>query len=340
MTPSRQTFLAWSVAAATWASAPFASAHHSLAVYSNERVELEGEIAGISWQNPHVILELKATGNDGEQIWRMEGGSVPTLQRAGVTRELVRLGDHVRVAGLPSRREPLVLALTNVLLPNGREVQLLTGAPAYFTSPEGMVRSVEQAVDAQRENRGIFRVWSVPIPNSAGAAALRNLPFTPAAISARASFDLLDNFATRCEPEGMPRIMFNPHPFEFVDRGDTIVLRAELYDTERIIHMNRAAVPADARTSRLGNSIGHWDGGSLVITTTHVDWPFFDNAGTPQSRAVEIVERYSLSEDQSRLSFRVTVTDPATFTAPAVIEGHWLALGHTIDRYDCRLSAG
>jgi hypothetical protein len=319
------------------ASTPAASAHHSLAVYSNERIEISGEITGISWQNPHVILELETIGDDGREIWRMEGGSVTTLQRAGVTRELVRVGTRVRVAGLPSRREPFILALTNVLLPDGREVQFLTGAPAYFTPAEGMVRGVERIVDAQRENRGIFRVWSVPIPNPAGAAALRNLPFTPQAVAARASFDPLDNFATRCEAEGMPRIMFNPHPFELIDRGDTIVLRVELYDTERVIHMDRGSVPDDEQRSKLGYSIGRWDGGALVVTTTNVDWPFFDNAGTPQSAAVEIVERYSLSDDQTRLSLNVTVTDSATFTVPAEIETHWLALGQTIDRYDCRL---
>ncbi len=319
---------------------PVANAHHSLAVYSNERIELEGEVAGISWQNPHVIVELKTIADDGAQVWRMEGGSVSTLQRAGVTRDLLEIGNRVRIAGLPSRREPFMLALTNLQLPDGREVQFLSGAPAYFTDATGIVRSVQGVVDAQHENRGFFRVWSVPNPNPVGAAALRDLPFTPAAVVARASFDPLDNFATRCEPEGMPRIMFNPHPFEFIDRGDTIVLRAELYDTERVIHMDRAAVPADVRSSKLGYSVGRWEGGSLVVMTTHVDWPFFDNAGTAQSTAVQIVERYVLSEDQSRLSFRVTVADPATFTVPAVIEGHWLALGHTIDRYDCRLLAG
>jgi hypothetical protein len=268
----------------------------------------------------------------------MEGGSISTLQRSGVTRDVVGIGDRVRVAGLPSRQDPLKLALTNVLLPDGREVQFLTNAPAYFTSPEGMVRGAQRLVDARRENRGLFRVWSVPVPNPVGAAALRDLPYTPTAIAARASFDLLDNFATRCEPEGMPRIMFNPHPFEFVDRDDTIVLRSELYDTERIIHMAGPVPPADEPHSRLGYSVGRWDGGDLVITTTRVNWPFFDNAGTPQSTAVEIVERYRLSTDQTQLSFHVTVTDPATFTAPAVIEGHWLALGQTIDRYDCQLA--
>jgi hypothetical protein len=322
--------------AAMFAAGP-TSAHHSLSVYANERIELDGEIASISWQNPHVVLELATVEEGARQTWRMEGGSLTTLQRAGVTRELVPVGSRVRVAGLPSRRQPFMLALTNMLLPDGREVQFLTAAPAYFTGAEGLVRGVERLVDAQRENRGIFRVWSVPIPNPVGAATLRTLPFTPEAVAARASFDPLDNFATRCEPEGMPRIMFNPHPFELVDRGDTILLRAELYDTERVIHMNRTALPDGEPHSRLGYSLGRWEGGSLVVTTTNVDWPFFDNAGTPQSTAVEIVERYTLSEDQARLSLHVTVTDPTTFTAPAKIESHWLALGHTIDRYDCRL---
>jgi hypothetical protein len=116
-------------------------------------------------------------------------------------------------------------------------------------------------------------------------------------------------------------------------------LRAELYDTERLVHMNVAAAPADAPSSRFGYSLGRWDGEELVVTTSQIDWPFFDNAGTPQSTAVEIVERYRLSEDQARLSRRVTVTDATTFTTPATIESHWLALGHTIDRYDCRRAA-
>ena len=338
MTGARRIFLVGSLVAATWAYPSAAKAHHSLAIYLNERIELAGEVAAIHWQNPHVILELKASGSEGERTWRMEGGSISTLQRSGVTREVVRIGARVRVAGLPSRQDPLMLALTNVLLPDGREVQFMTNAPAYFTSSEHLVRGTQRLVDARSENRGLFRVWSVPAPNPVGASTLRDLPYTPSAIAARASFDLLDNFATRCEPEGMPRIMFNPHPFEFVDRGDTVVLRAELYDSERVIHLDRTAPPADAPPSRLGFSVGRWDGDELVVTTTRINWPFFDNAGTPQSTGVEIVERYRLSADQTQLSFRVTVTDPVTFTVPAVIEGHWLALGQTIDRYDCRLA--
>ena len=89
-------------------------------------------------------------------------------------------------------------------------------------------------------------------------------------------------------------------------------------------------------SSRLGYSVGRWEGRDLVVTTTRVNWPFFDNAGSPQSEAVEIVERFSLNDEQTELTFLVTVTDATTFTAPAVIEGKWLARGHTIARYDCQ----
>ncbi len=94
-------------------------------------------------------------------------------------------------------------------------------------------------------------------------AVLQTLPFTTAAVAARQSFDLLDNFATRCEPEGMPRLMFNPHPFEFIDRPETLALRAELYDQERMIHMNRAEPPPGERSS---GSATRWVAGKGVTS--------------------------------------------------------------------------
>ena len=71
------------------------------------------------------------------------------------------------------------------------------------------------------------------------------------------------------------------------------------------------------------------------VTTTRVNWPWFDNAGTRQSEDVEVLERFTLSEDQTRLDFQVTVVDHATFTEPAVLRGYWLALGESIAIYDC-----
>ena len=314
-----------------------AAAHHSTAFYSPDTIELEGELVRIDWVNPHVRMQLKTTEpGGGERLWRMESSSISTLERRGVTRELFAVGDRVKVAGHASTRDDSGLQLTNVLLPDGREASLWLDSPPRFGTAATMIRRSDDVVDAARENRGIFRVWSVPRVNSVTADEIANQPFTPAAIAARASFDMNDNFATRCGPEGVPRVMWSPLPWEFVDRGETIVLRGEIYDTERTIHMTSAAAPPATPATILGYSSGRWENGVLVITTTRVSWPYFDNIGTPQSEDVRIVERLSLSADQTRLDFHVTVTDPATLTGSAVVEGYWLALGAELPRFDCQ----
>ena len=183
-----------------FASIP-ASAHHSLAIYESDTTTLEGEIVDVQWVNPHVRTRLKTVGPDGkQQIWRLESGSLMTFQRSGVTKDLMSEGDHVKVAVRVSKRDPLLASALTMLLPDGREIQLFSGAPAFFTDAERLLKGDDRvAPEAARENRGIFRVWSIPNRNPVGAEALLRLPFTPAAIAARGKFDLYDNFATRCE---------------------------------------------------------------------------------------------------------------------------------------------
>ncbi len=319
-------------AAAMLAGAQPAAAHHSTSFYMNEFVELEGELVRVDWFNPHVQFTLRTAGADGgAKLWQMEASAISALQRRGVTRELFHVGDRVRIAAHPSSRDPSQLQLTNVLLPDGREASLWLDSPPRFR--DRVISGKESVVDAAREDRGFFRVWSVPRPTPVKMTSV----FKPAAIAARASFDLLDNFATRCEAQGMPAVMFGPLPFEIVDRGATILLRGEIFDTVRTIHMNRSEPPPGEPASILGYSVGKWVDGALVITTTRIDWPYFDNIGTPQSESVEIVERYSLSADQTRLDFRVTIDDPVNLTEPAVAVSHWVALGATLTPFDCQL---
>ena len=299
-------------------------AHHSTAYFSDETRQLEGVLTEVQWRNPHIALTIDVTNVQGEvEAWRLEANSIYNLLRSGVAEDDFRIGDRLRVIGRMSVRQERVLLTNSVTLSSGESLILWNnrGDAGETELPDTVV-----------ENKGIFRVWSVPRPNG----RLRHYPFSEAAIAARESWDMLDNFAIRCEQEGMPRIMINPHPFEFTDHGDEISLRTELYDIVRTIHMDGSAPGPDQPLSRLGYSVGVWDGDALVVTSTHINWPYFDNIGTPQSEDVKIVERYTLSQDQSRLNYLFTITDPGTFTEPATIEGHWLALGETLPVYDCQ----
>lgn len=316
-----------------------AAAHHSRAGFAEEFTEIRGELVEVLWRNPHVGFTLNVVDDDGEAAqWRIEGfGSVYALHRTGITEDLFSPGAQVTMYGQASTARPGEFLASHVLLPDGTEAVLqANGEPHWPGRTLGgrsqWVADETETVDAQAQNRGIFRVWSIP----ALADRVLHTPFTEAAVAGRAGWDPLDNFTTRCEPEGMPRIMINPHPFEFVDDGDTIRLRVELYDQERIIHLD-GGQPETAPPSPLGYSVGHWQGATLVVETTRINWPFFDNIGTPQSEDVAMLERFTLSDDQRRLDYHLTVTDPGTFTEPATIAGHWLALGEAIIPFECEV---
>ena len=66
------------------------------------------------------------------------------------------------------------------------------------------------------------------------------------------------------------------------------------------------------------------------------NYPYFDNTGTPLSEALRTVERFTLSDDQSRPGFHMTAVDPAMLKEPAVpLEYYWLALGEAVERQLC-----
>jgi Family of unknown function (DUF6152) len=314
-------------------------AHHSTANFAGDFVELDGTIAGVEWRNPHVEFTLEAVGETGERAqWRLISNSLYDLKRAGITRDVLVVGERVKIAGHPSTIENHVALATNMLRADGTEVVMRRDAQAYWRADhlggrDHWLVDEGETVAAEKENRGLFRVWS--------AAEIRaskvRYPFTAAAIAARASFDPLDNFMLRCEPPGMPQIMTAPHPYELIEHAETITLRSAWFNQDRTIHMAaRPAVASRPAASRLGYSTGRWEGQTLVVETSSIDWPYFDGIGTPQSASVTITERFELSPDQRRLDYFATIVDPATFTEPATYATSWLALGESIEPYDCR----
>lgn len=314
------------------------NAHHSQTFFSDELTEFAGELLELEWRNPHVTMTVSVNNTQTGQAedWEFEFDSIYVLRRMGVNSGHFPIGEQVRIVAYPSTQVAELGLAMNMMRADGQEVLLHSRTiPRLSDQVIGIAYGSDTASDvpdAAAENRGIFRVWSSP---RLGYHEM-HLPLRDAAIAARSSFDLTDNFATRCEPEGLPRLMRNPHPFEFVDRTSEILLHSELYELVRTIYMEEPANAGSIPASPLGYSVGHWeDDQTLVVTTTRINWPYFDNIGTPQSEDVEIVERFTLTEDQSRLDYHATVTDPHTFTEPATIAGYWLALGEEIESYRC-----
>jgi hypothetical protein len=319
-----------------------AGAHHSRTQYDGSEVqEIQGQLIAVSWANPHAAFSVRVTSATGETAtWQLESwGSPYVLSRMGVTEDQFVVGTQVRLAGRASTLKPNRFLLTNMLRPDGTEVVLTTEADKFWDYDQVGGRSQwqdQRIATAAAENRGLFRVWSTA---RMGQARANRLMLTPSALAAREAFDQSKSFVVTCEPQGMPTVMNWVYPFELSQRdASTIILRSEYFDLERTIHMApAAAAPADVVPSRLGYSIGRFedDGRSLVVETAALDWPYYDTIGTPLSPDVKITERFTLSDDQSALTYRQTVTDPATFTEPAVHESQHLALGESIKPFVC-----
>lgn len=319
-----------------------AAAHHSRAEYAEEAREIEGRLVRILWRNPHPGFTIESVGADGRtQTWEVEGwSSLYTFDRAGITRDRFAEGDTVRVLGLPSSRRPGRLLGTHILLADGTEAVMKRDADPYWARPARLggrenweIETAAALVDAAAENRGIFRVWSYPSPVY---ETREHVPLTEAAREASAEFDQVDNFIMACEQKSMPGSMLTPNPYEFIDNGDTITIRGYEGDVVRTVHVGDAADPATVPLTRQGYSIGRWqDDRTLEIRTSRIDSPHLGFSGIPLGEDATVVERYSLSDDQARLDFRITVTDPETLTEPATFEFYWLALGERFGRYDC-----
>jgi hypothetical protein len=190
---------------------------------------------------------------------------------------------------------------------------------------------------APNPERGIYRRWSLPSP------PIEQRPFsqyeallTDRAREGRAEFQQQRTQVQGCAI-GMPLAMLTPTPIEFI-RGDaTINIRLAGHGVERVVHINDGAgVEPQPGRSALGHSTGYWDHDVLVIETRHVDWPYFDVSGTPLSDQVEFIERFSVSADDNRLTYKLTTIDRVMFRGPMTSEFHWDWIPEaTINQFEC-----
>lgn len=323
------------------------SAHHSVAGRFDTRslVEVEGEIVDVRWRSPHVEFTLNAVDETGAVVpWHLEAAAPSTLIRSGLQADTIEVGDHVRVAGWMPMTERKETFLQNVLLPGGEELLLWVSAQSRWSEEQANDFAFWRQTqgDTSRPELGIFRVWSsslaLPRPFGLNRSNASEFPLTPVA---REAVDRIagsgQNLAIQgCVPKGMPLIMEQPYPIEFRRDGNNIVLHLEEYDAVRTIEMNVREAPAGIEPSPLGYSTGEWDGNTLVVTTTRLNWPWFSQSGIPQSSEAVLVEEFTPSDDGSLLTYRLTATDPVNFTEPVTIGKQWLYLpDQEVRPYDC-----
>jgi len=133
-----------------------------------------------------------------------------------------------------------------------------------------------------------------------------------------------DDPTAHCFPAGVPRSMYVPTAFHIIQTSDYIVFLHER-TSWRIVALNRRAHLPDAIRLWQGDSVGRWEGDTLVVDTTNFNGKtWLNEGGEIVSYAEHVVERFTPAAPDT-INYEATITDPVVYTRP------W-TIGHSLKR--------
>ncbi len=135
-------------------------------------------------------------------------------------------------------------------------------------------------------------------------------------------------FGSTSGPPMLP-VLYNNN-YQIVQTADTVMILVEMDHDVRVVRMNGTHVPGTVR-QWLGDSIGHWEGDTLVVDTTNfTDQTRFRGS----SENLHVIERFT-RVDANTILYKVTIDDPATFTKAWTLQYPFLATAGPVYEYAC-----
>lgn len=144
----------------------------------------------------------------------------------------------------------------------------------------------------------------------------------------------------QCLPNGVVRI--EPLPYKIVQTPKLVVLLSEgnTHSYRRFFLDGRPHNLDLEPNTWNGNSIGHWEGDTLVVDTIGFnDKSWLDSTGKPHSEALHVIERYRRPE-LNRLEIGYTLEDPQAFSKPYVFTRIFTrVIGRDLKEYFCAMNS-
>jgi hypothetical protein len=143
----------------------------------------------------------------------------------------------------------------------------------------------------------------------------------------------------QCYPAGMPMIMTRVWPIAMIQLPTAIYQVYGFTNSLRIIYLDgRGHTDPDiAIPSYNGESIGRWEGDTLVVHTRYFETnEHWIDSGIPVSDQFEIVERYRMLDDGMTLEIEFTLTDPLNWKGEWKSTKRWLRSDYSdISEVEC-----
>lgn len=141
---------------------------------------------------------------------------------------------------------------------------------------------------------------------------------------------------TSCRPGAANAMVMTMNTIAILQTPQEITLLYEEPRMNRRIRLG-GTHPANLQPSYLGDSVGRWEGDTLVVDTIGYNGNFeLDTFGLPTGLKMHTVERFTKSADGKGIAIAITFDDPEFYSRPFSVERKWKASakGNQYD-YDC-----
>ena len=190
---------------------------------------------------------------------------------------------------------------------------LLAQAPKEYQPPSGPTpRTAKGKIDLS----GVWQKPYVPDMTKDGKnqKGFPELPFTPWGEHEWKTYDAAEgDYTGACLPFGMTRSMNTPEPMQFMQSDTSLAFLFEQNSWFTVVPID-GRKHGDGIPTWFGDSVGHWEGDTLVIDTVNFNGKTrLDTIGHPHSDQLHLVQKFS-RPDLGHLRYEVIVDDPKTFT--------------------------
>jgi hypothetical protein len=324
------------------------TAHHEVTAKFDpgKNQTLSGIVTAVDWANPHVHIFMNVGTGASMANWAVELESVVDLQKAKYTRDTVKPGDRITVAGPVARNGSRQIWGTTVTLAEGNRrvfnvtedtTPRVTGGPVprwpdgkprlgpapggtgYWARPSATILADSTTGAGVRANkRGL-------LANIADAPKVA--PFMPWALDLfrlRQQNRLADDPQyLYCLPPGGPRQFMGSIGVQFIEDKDQqriFVFVGDVNRNWRLMYLDGREQVGQVRNGDAdnplyyGRTVGKWDGDTLVVDTKGFNDKFWmSNGGVPHTDKLHLVERFTRT-DANTLKYEVTIDDPGAYT--------------------------
>jgi len=323
-----------------------ALAHHSFSAEFDAATSgsFTGVVTEVRFSNPHVRYRIDVKKPDGTvENWEVQAGSVTSLRPQGWVENSIKVGDTITVEGQLGRNAAKKVYVRGVTLADGKKFGGTEGNNSS-TARAAANNNDRNAINADPNKNYGYGKQNAAAPFDISGAWRQGYkfhvtvddlepkptPFTEEGKRVREANTKYDDPALRCIALGLPRIFGNPYNLDIHDAGTHYLFTYVEHNSPRRIWMDGRKPAADTVPTANGFSVGHWEGSTLVIETTHLLKGWLDGSGLPMSgEGTRTVERINFAADHLSADRTMTIYDPY-YTQPLVRTRGW-ARGEGVD---------